>query len=100
MRLIAATLSALALLAAGGVARAGEQLAVVILVEGEPATSDSLAEIAIAHLAESRGGLVGLRELRGRLPPAPDGRSLEACLGGGGCLADLGKAAGTQRALI
>jgi hypothetical protein len=100
MKTTAATLLVLPLLAAAGTARGAEQLAVVILVDDEPATSDSLAEIAIAHLAESRGGLVGLRELRGRLPAAPDGRTLEACLGGGGCFIELGRASGAQKALI
>jgi hypothetical protein len=100
MRNAAAALLALAALAAAGNARANERLAVVVLVDGEPATSDSLTEIAIAHLAETRGGLVGLRELRGRLPAAPDGRTLEACLAGGRCLAELGTAADAGRALV
>src|SRR3954464_15019254 len=101
MRTAAAALLALAsLAAAAGPARAAERLAVVIIVEGEAATSDSLTEIAIAHLAESRSALVGLRELRGRLPAPADGRTFEACLAGGGCLAELGSAAGAQRALI
>jgi hypothetical protein len=100
MRVAIAALLALTSFTAAGTARAAEQLAVVILVEGEPAQSDSLAEIAIAHLAESRGGLVGLRELRGRLPAAPDGGSLEACLARGECIPELGHAAGAQRALV
>jgi hypothetical protein len=100
MRTAAAALLALACLAAAGTARANERLAVVVLVDGEPATSDSLTEIAIAHLAEARGGLVGLRELRGRLPAAPDGRTLEACLAGGRCLAELGRAADAGHALV
>jgi hypothetical protein len=90
----------LALLAAAAPARAEERLAVVVLVEGDPAMSDSLAEIAIAHLAESRGGLVALRELRGRLPTAPDGGNLETCLARGGCLTELGRAADASRALV
>jgi hypothetical protein len=100
MRTAVTALLALVCLAAAGTARANDRLAVAILVEGEPATSDSLTEIAIAHLAETRGGLVGLRELRGRLPAAPDGRTLEACLAGGRCLAELGRAADAGRALV
>lgn len=91
---------ALALLTSAGAARAGERLAVIFVVEGQPDVADSLTEIAIARLAEQRGDLVGTRELRGRLPAAPGGEPTEACLARGECLSALRETSGAQRAVI
>jgi hypothetical protein len=81
-------------------AEAADRLAVLILVEGDPSAADSLTEVVIAKLAETRGGLVGLRELRGRLARDGSGESIEACLAETACLAKLGREAGADRALI
>ena len=73
----------------------------VLVVADDDALADNLAEVAISHLAKGGGGeLVGVRELRGRLPEAQTSESLRACLSRPTCLADLGAAAGAGRAVI
>jgi hypothetical protein len=85
----------------GSPALARERLAVLIVVEGDPAMADNLTEVVIAKLAEGRDReLVGLRELRGRLGEILKGGSIDACLVRPGCLSEVGTAAGTARAVI
>jgi hypothetical protein len=81
---------------------ARERLAVLIAVEDDPVLADNLTEVVISALAERRDrDLVGLRELRGRLPESV-GREggLAACLAEAGCLAELGAAAQADLAVI
>jgi hypothetical protein len=82
-------------------ATARERLAVIVVVEGNPALADNLTEIAIAALAERRDReLVGLREIRDSLAGILPVDGLVACLGRPDCLAHVVAAAGATEAVI
>jgi hypothetical protein len=100
MRLRAAPLVISALVAVARPAHATDRLAVVFVADGDAATGDSVTEIAIARLAEKRGDLVGLRELRSHMGAPPSGETVDACLAAGRCLRELGEASSAEQAVI
>jgi hypothetical protein len=100
MRRLAAIAAVLSVVAISAAARASERLAVVLVVEGDSAMADGLTEIVIARLAEQRGNLIGLRELRGRMHSPTGGETVDDCLAAGRCLSELGEVSGAQRAVI
>jgi hypothetical protein len=86
---------------------ARERLAVAVVVQDEPVLSDSLTEVAVAELsAHDAGELVGLLEMRTRLPelsalasptPIP---SPESCLRNLTCARHLSELFGASRLLL
>jgi hypothetical protein len=88
-------------LAATPVAAAGDRLAVLVVVAGDPELSDNLTEVAIAKLALRRDRhLVGLREVRESLRDVLDKQGIGACVEQPACLSRLGAAARAESALI
>jgi hypothetical protein len=91
----------LAIAAASRPALARARLAVLILVDSDPALADNLTEVAISALAERRDReLVGTRELRRRLSSLLPVGEQAACLARPACLAEVGAAAGAEQAVI
>jgi hypothetical protein len=85
---------------AAGSARAGDRLAVVVTVPGDPALSDQLTEVALAALAEhSARDLIGLPELRPRLTDIGPDEDIARCLSTPMCLSRVGRVAGASAAV-
>ena len=82
-------------------AAAGDRLAVLVVVTGDPELSDNLTEVAISKLALRRDRhLVGLREVRESLRDVLDKQGIGACVEQPACLSRLGTAARAESALI
>jgi len=88
-------------LAATRAAAASDRLAVLVVVDGDPALSDNLTEVAISKLAQ-RGDrlLVGLREVRESLSDVLGESGIGACVEQPACLARIGAATRAESALI
>jgi hypothetical protein len=88
-------------LAAARAAASNDRLAVLVVVEGDPALSDNLTEVAISRLAQRRDSLlVGLREVRDSLGDILVEPGIGACVEQPACLARLGAATRAESALI
>jgi len=93
--------AAMVFLAATRAAAAGDRLAVLVVVEGDPELSDNLTEVALSKLAQRRDSLlVGLREVRDSLADILDKPGLGACAEQPPCLARLRAATRAESALI
>jgi len=101
MRQLAALLASVIALGGSAAAEGRERLAVLMVVEDDPALADSLTDVAIAVLAERRDReLIGTGELRARLAGIVSADGLGPCLERADCLSQVGLASGAALAVV